>query len=184
MLGGQYVLAAVLINRLLLFPTVIGVTGILAYAVFTLITEHDVLAFRHAYDNGQWNDQHNTLNVFSGPLAYYHHMLDDPPYRDYGGVVTFSYLAALAAVVLLLAVAWRSLSWPHRVLSIGTALIPLLSGSMFAYYRYSMVPLLPVMIVACRWLARRPTWRDATLLCLAGLAFVGVFAFAAGYWVS
>jgi hypothetical protein len=162
----------------------IGVMGIGSYAIFTLITQHDAFAFRNAYANGQWNDQHNTLNIFAGPLTYFRYMLKDPLYHDYGGVVTFTYLAALVAVVVLLAVAWRHLRWSHRLFSIGTAVIPLLSGSLFSYYRYSIVPLLPIMIVACRWLARRPTWRDATLLCLAGLAFFGIIGFAGSHWIS
>ena len=162
----------------------IGVLGIAAYSAYTAVTEHDAFAFRSAYANGGWNNQQNTLNVLLGPSRYLRFAVLDPPYRDYGGVVTAGYLAALALVVVSIAACWRQLPWSHRVFAVGTAVLPLLSGSMFSYYRYSLVPLLPVMIVACRWLAVRPTRRDAVLLCLAGLTFFNVIAFAGSYWVG
>lgn len=162
----------------------IGLAGVGSYSLFTLITQHDAFAFKAAYAPGNWNDQTSTLNIFRGPLRYLHESIQDPPYKDYGGIVTAGYLGALVLVVLLLALTWRRMPWSYRVFAIGTAVIPLLSGSMFSYYRYSMVPLLPILIVSCPWLAVRPIRRDTVVLCLAGLAFFDIMAFAGSYWVS
>jgi hypothetical protein len=110
------------------------------------------------------------LNVLRGPSRYFHENLVDPPTKNYAGIVTFGYLAALALVVVLAVFFFRQLSWPLLFFVVGTALIPLLSGSMFSYYRYPMIPLLPMMVLATRRLSQRPLWRDSALLALARLA--------------
>jgi hypothetical protein len=167
-----------------LYCSAIGMAGIGLFSLYTLVTQHDPLGFKDAYEHGSWNDQSFTLNVLHGPAHYFHEMVADPPTRDYGGIVTLGYLAALALVVVLAALCFRRLSWPLRLFVVGTALIPLLSGSMFSYYRYAMIPLLPMMVPVTRWLARRPAWRDSAVLSLAGLTVFDVMAFASGHWVS
>lgn len=166
------------------YCSAIGMAGIGLFSLYTLITQHDLLGFKNAYKHGSWNDQTFTLNVLRGPLRYFHEMLADPPTKNYGGIVTFGYLAALALVVVLAVLCIRRLSWPLRFFVVGTALIPLLSGSMFSYYRYAMIPLLPMMVLATRWLSRRPQWRDSAVLALASLAIFDIMAFASGHWVS
>jgi hypothetical protein len=166
------------------YCSAIGMLGMAGFMLYTLITQHDLFGFRDAYKHGDWNDQSFTLNLLRGPKRYFHFLLFDPPTANFGGIVTFGYLAGLAAVVVLFALCFTRLSWPLRLFVVATALLPLLSGSMFSYYRYAMVPLLPMMVLATRWLARRPGWRDAVLLCLVGLTILDVMAFASGHWVS
>ena len=166
------------------YCSAIGMGGIGLFSLYTLITQHDPLGFRDAYAHGSWNDQSFTLNVLRGPARYFHKMVADPPTRGYPGIVTLGYMVALALIVLLAALCFRRLSWPLRLFVVGTTLIPLLSGSMFSYYRYAMIPLLPMMVPITRWLAGRPAWRDSTVLTLAGLTIFDVMAFASGHWVS
>jgi hypothetical protein len=166
------------------YCSAIGLSGIGLYALYTLITQHDLLGFRDAYKNGSWNDQSFTLNLLRGPRRYFHAMVLDPPTKDYGGIITGGYMIALAAIVVLAVLCFKRLNWPLRLFVVGTALMPLLSGSMFSYYRYAMIPLLPMMVLATRWLADRPLWRDSVTLVLAGLAFFDIMAFASGHWVS
>ena len=166
------------------YCSAIGMAGIGLFSLYTLVTQHDLLAFKDAYKHGSWNDQSFTLNVLRGPLRYYHELLQDPPTKDYGGTVTFGYLVALVSVVVLAVLCFRRLSWPLRLFVAGTALIPLLSGSMFSYYRYALIPLLPMMVLATRWLAERPLWRDSVKLVLAGVAIFDIMAFTSGHWVS
>lgn len=166
------------------YCSALGLSGIGLYALYTLVTQHDLLGFRDAYNNGSWNDQSFTLNLLHGPLRYYHAMLQDPPTKDYGGIITGGYMFALAALVVLAVLCFKRLSWPLRLFVAGTALMPLLSGSMFSYYRYAMIPLLPMLVLATRWLSSRPLWRDSVTLLLAGLAFFDIMAFASGHWVS
>lgn len=166
------------------YCSAIGLSGIGLYALYTLVTQHDLLGFRDAYNNGSWNDQSFTLDLLRGPDRYFHAMVLDPPTKDYGGIITGGYMIALAAIVVLAAICFRRLSWPLRLFVAGTALMPLLSGSMFSYYRYAMIPLLPMLVLATRWLASRPLWRDSVTLILAGLAFFDIMAFASGHWVS
>lgn len=166
------------------YCSAVGMAGIGLFSLYTLTTQHDLLGFRDAYKYGSWNDQSFTLDLLHGPMHYYHEMLKNPPTRGYGGIVTFVYMFSLVAVGVLAALCFRRLSWPLRLFVVGTALIPLLSGSMFSYYRYAMIPLLPMMVPATRWLARRPGWRDSVVLTLAGLTVFDVMAFASGHWVS
>lgn len=127
--------------------------GIGLFSLYTLTTQRDPLGFKDTYRHGSWNDQSFTLNLLRGPARYFHKMLADPPTRGYPGIVIFGYMAALALLVLLAALCFRHLSWPLRLFVVGTALIPLLSGSTFCYYRYAMIPLLPMMVPITRWLA-------------------------------
>lgn len=166
------------------YCSAIGMLGLGLFSLYTLTTQHDLLGFKDAYDHGSWNDQSFTLNVLRGPARYFHQMVEDPPTRGYGGIVTFGYLVALAAVGVLAVLCFRRLSWPLRFFVVGTAVIPLLSGSMFSYYRYAMIPLLPMMVLATRWLSRRPAWRDSAVLALSVLAVFDIMAFASGHWVS
>lgn len=166
------------------YCSAIGMVGIGLFSLYTQVTQHDPLGFKDAYEHGSWNDQSFTLNVLHGPVHYFHEMVADPPMQDYGGIVTLGYLVALALVVVLAALCFRRLSWPLRLFVVGTALIPLLSGSMFSYYRYAMIALLPMMVPVTRWLATRPTWRDSAVLSLAGLTIFDIMAFASGHWVS
>ena len=162
----------------------IGMLGTGLFALYTLVTQHDLLGFKDAYQYGSWNDQTFTLNVLSGPLRYVQELIHYPPTHGYGGIVTLRYLASLAAVVVLAALCFRRLSWPLRLFVVGTALIPLLSGSMFSYSRYAMIPLLPMLVPATRWLSGRPVWRDSVVLALAALAIFDIMAFTSGHWVS
>jgi Gpi18-like mannosyltransferase len=159
----------------------LGMAGLVAYALYLQLIYHDALAFQHAYAYG-WGGRQFTLNIWLGPQTYLQSLLTDAPWNR----TDLTYLGNVLALVIdcaLLALMWRALRWSYRVFIVGSMLLPLLSGSLFAYNRYSLT-LFPFVLVACRWTAKRPTLREATLLVMGFFCVLGIAMFTSSYWVG
>jgi len=156
--------------------------GLAAYAIYLNALYGDPLAFQHAYNFG-WGDRHFTLNIVAAPLQDMQLLVKNWPWQ--GGPIfwTVNYLLALVVDCVLLLVMWRSLRWSYRVFVMGNMLLPLLSGTLFSYNRYSLV-LFPFLLVACRWTASRPTLRAAVLLTIGCVSILNIIFFTASYWVG
>jgi Gpi18-like mannosyltransferase len=159
----------------------LGMAGLAAYALYLHLVYHDALAFQHAYAYG-WGDRQFTLNIWWGPQVYFQSLLTDRPWNR-GDVTYLGCVVALVISCALLALMWRSLRWSYRVFVLGSMLLPLLSGTLFAYNRYSLT-LFPFVLVACRWTAYRPTLREATLLVMGFFCVLGIVMFTSSYWVG
>jgi hypothetical protein len=159
----------------------LGMCGLAAYALYLQLAYHDPLAFQHAYAYG-WGGRHFTLDIWSGPQMYLQLLASDHPWtRD--DLTYLGCVLALAIDCALLVAMWRPMRWSYRVFVIGSMLLPLLSGTLFAYNRYSLM-LFPFLLVACRWTAKRPTLREATLLTMGFFCVLGIVMFTASYWVG
>lgn len=161
----------------------LGCAGLPAYALYLALTTHDPLAFQHAYNLGWGNDHLFTLNIFVGPVRYTSWLIDGWPWDSADDVINLSYVLAVVVDVVLLVAMWRSLRWSYRVFVLGSILLPLMSSTIFAYNRYSLV-LFPFLLVACRWTATRPTLRQAALLTMGAFSLLNLVLFTAGYWVG
>jgi Gpi18-like mannosyltransferase len=160
----------------------LGLSGIAAYTLYLAALYGDPLAFQHAYNYG-WGGRHFTLNIFAAPLQSILVMARDWPWQGAPALWEVSYVAALAIDCALLLVMWRSLRWSYRAFVVGSMLLPLLSGTLFAYNRYSLV-LFPFLLVACRWTANRPALREAALLIMGCFSVMYLIFFTASYWVG
>ena len=160
----------------------LGMIGLGAYALYLHTVYGDPLAFQHAYNYG-WGNRHFTLAIWSVPQHYIGWVMTSWPWTDRGSITTWSYIAALVLDVLLLLVMWRALRWSYRVFVLGNLLLPLLSGTLFAYNRYSLV-LFPLLLVACCWTAKRPNLREGVLLTMACFLVLNIVMFTASYWVG
>jgi hypothetical protein len=160
----------------------LGLVGLAAYTLYLSLVLHDPLAFQHAYNLG-WGDRHFTLNLLAALVQDVQWLVAHSLWRDRGALTTFSYVLALLVDVFLLLLMWRSLRWSYRVFVVGNMLLPLLSGTLFAYNRYSLV-LFPFLLVACRWTATRPTLRQIVLLTMGCFSLVNIVLFTASYWVG
>jgi Gpi18-like mannosyltransferase len=156
----------------------LGLGGLAAYALYGLLAYHDPLAFQHAYNYG-WSGRHFTLNILEGPLHYFQLLFSSWPWN----VSYLSYVLALLIDCTLLVVMRRPMRWSYRVFVIGSMVLPLMSGTLFAYNRYSLV-LFPFLLVACRWTAKRPSLREATLLVMGFFCVLNLLMFTASYWVG
>jgi len=159
----------------------LGLVGLVAYTVYLQVAYHDALAFQHAYNYG-WGGRQFTLNLWQGPQNYLQALFNTSPW----GRTELTYLGCLLALGIdcaLLVVMWRALRWSYRVFVVGSMLLPLLSGTLFAYNRYSLT-LFPFVLVACRWTAKRPTLREATLLTMGFFCVLGIIMFTSSYWVG
>ncbi len=161
----------------------LGIVGLPAYALYLTLTTHDPLAFQHAYLYGWGNEHVFTLNIFAGPARYASWLIDGWPWRNAGDFTNLSYVLAVVLDVVLLAAMWRPMRWSYRVFVLGSILLPLFSSTIFAYNRYSVV-LFPLVLVACRWTATRPTLRQAALLTMGAFSLLNIVLFTAGYWVG
>lgn len=159
-----------------------GLAGLAAYAFYLLVALRDPLAFQHAYKLG-WGDRHFTLNVLAAPAQDILWLVTHWPWHGQGAFITLSYVLALVVDGILLLVMWRALRWSYRVFLLGNMLLPLLSGTLFAYNRYSLV-LFPFLLVACRWTATRPTLRQTVLLTMGCFSVLNIVLFTASYWVG
>ncbi len=160
----------------------LGLAGLAAYALYLLVMLRDPLAFQHAYNLG-WGDRHLALNILATPVQDFRWLVAHWPWHDSGALITFSYELALVVDCILLVIMWRSLRWSYRVFILGNMLLPLLSGTLFAYNRYSLV-LFPFVLVACRWMATRPTLRQMALLTIGCFSVLNILLFTASYWVG
>ncbi len=156
--------------------------GLAVYMIYLNALYGDPLAFQHAYNLG-WGGRHFTLNIFAAPLQDMLVLVKDWPWQGAPTFWTVNYLLALVIDCLLLLVMWRSLRWSYRVFVLGNMLLPLMSGTLFAYNRYSLV-LFPFLLVACRWTASRPTLRAAVLLSIGCVSILNIVLFTASYWVG
>jgi Gpi18-like mannosyltransferase len=160
----------------------VGMTGLAAYALYLLVVLRDPLAFQHAYKLG-WGDRHVTLNILAAPVRNFQWLVAHWPWQDQSRFITLSYELALLVDCALLLIMWRSLRWSYRVFVVGNMLLPLFSGTLFAYNRYSLV-LFPFLLVACRWTATRPTLRQITLLTIGCFSVLNIVLFTASYWAG
>jgi hypothetical protein len=159
----------------------LGMGGLAAYALYLQLVYHDALAFQHAYQYG-WGGRQFTLSIWTGPQTYLQLLFADSPWTR----TDLAYLAPLVALGIdsvLLAAMWRSMRWSYRLFVIGSMLLPLMSGTLFGFNRYSLT-LFPFLLVACRWTAKRPTLREATLLVSGFFCVLGIVMFTASYWVG
>ncbi len=159
----------------------LGMVGLAAYVVYLYVVYHDALAFQHAYQYG-WGGRQFTLDIWLGPQNYLQALLGVWPWSR----TDITYLGCVLALVIdcaLLALMWRALRWSYRVFVVGSMLLPLLSGTLFAYNRYSLT-LFPFALVACRWTAKRPTLREAVLMTSGFFCVLGMVMFTASYWVG
>lgn len=161
---------------------VLGLAGLAVYAFYLLVVLRDPLAFQHAYNLG-WGERHFTLNILATPVKNFQWLAEHWPLSDGGALATLSYELALVVDCILLVIMWRSLRWSYRAFILGNMLLPLLSGTLFAYNRYSLV-LFPFVLVACRWTATRPTLRQSALLTMGGFSVFNIVLFTASYWVG
>ena len=159
----------------------LGMSGLAAYALYLQLAYHDPLAFQHAYAYG-WGGRHFTLNIWSGPQMYLQLLAGDHPWSR-NDLTYLGCVLALAIDCALLVAMWRPMRWSYRVFVVGSMLLPLMSGTLFAYDRYSLM-LFPFLLVACRWTAKRPTLREATLLTMGFFCVLGIVMFTASYWVG
>lgn len=159
----------------------LGMCGLAAYALYLQLAYHDPLAFQHAYTYG-WGGRHVTLDIWSGPQMYLQFLASDHPWTR-TDLTYLSCVLALAIGCALVAAMWRPMRWSYRVFVVGSMLLPLMSGTLFAYNRYSLA-LFPFLLVACRWTAKRPTLREATLLTMGFFCFLGIVMFTSSYWVG
>jgi Gpi18-like mannosyltransferase len=160
----------------------VGLAGLAAYALYLLMILRDPLAFQHAYNLG-WGDRHLTLNILAAPLQDFQWLVAHWPWQDGSALITLSYEVALVVDCILLLIMWRSLRWSYRVFIVGNMLLPLLSGTLFAYNRYSLV-LFPFVLIACRWTATRPNLRQIALLTMGCFSVLNIVLFTASYWVG
>lgn len=160
----------------------LSLSGIAAYALYLTALYHDPLAFQHAYNYG-WGGRHFSLNIIAAPLQDLHYLIQGWPWNNSSTLTTASYVLALVVDCALLLLMWRSLRWSYRVFVVGNMVLPLLSATLFAYNRYSLV-LFPFLLVACRWTARRPTLREAALITMGCFSLLNIFLFTASYWVG
>ncbi len=188
-LPGIILVGAVLMEALVqrrywqgLSASVVGVAGLVAYALYLGVVYHDPLAFQHAYDYG-WGERQFTLRIWAGPQMYIQWLAAGWPWTDREAITTWSCVVALVVDVALLLLMWRALRWSYRLFVVGNILLPLLSATLFAYNRYSLV-LFPFLLIACKWTANRPTLREGVLLTMACFSVLNVVMFTASYWVG
>lgn len=188
-LPGVVLLGAVLVEGLTrrkywqsLGAAALGTLGLGAYALYLGVVYHDPLAFQHAYNHG-WGQQHFTLAIWTGPQTYIGWLAQTWPWTDRAFIITWISVFALFVDVALLLLMWRSLRWSYRLFVLGNMLLPLFSGTLFAYNRYSLV-LFPFLLVACLWTAKRPNLREGVLLTMACFSVLHMVMFTAGYWVG
>jgi hypothetical protein len=188
-LPGIVLVGAVLVEGLVsrsywkgLGAAALGMSGLAAYALYLQLLYHDPLAFQHAYNYG-WGGRHFTLGIWAGPQEYLQLLINGWPWDNRADITSLSCVLALVVDCTLLAVMWRPMRWSYRLFVVGSMLLPLLSATLFAYNRYSLV-LFPFLLVACRWTAKRPTLREATLLVMGFLSVLGLVMFTASYWVG
>ena len=117
-----------------------------------------------------------------GPQSYLQRLLTDHPWDREDITILICLLALVIDVVLLVAM-WRPMRWSYRFFVVGSMLLPLLSGTLFAYNRYSLT-LFPFLLVACYWTAQRPTLREAVLVTSGFFCILGVVMFTSSYWVG
>lgn len=160
----------------------LGLSGLAAYALYLQLVYHDALAFQHAYDYA-WGGREFTLSIWTGPQKYVELVAGGWPIDELNDVTYLSCLVALVVDYALLAAMWRALRWSYRCFVIGSMLLPLLSGTLFAYNRYSLT-LFPFVLIACRWTANLPTLREATLLLIGFFSILNIIMFTASYWVG
>ncbi len=187
-LPGMVLVGAILVEGVVsrrywqsLAAAALGTSGLAAYALYLQLSYHDALAFQHAYAYG-WGGRQFTLRIWLGPQAYLQGLLNHWPWNR-EDVFLLACLLALVIDCALLAAMWRSLRWSYRFFVVGSMLLPLLSGTLFAYNRYSLT-LFPFLLVACRWTAQRPTLREATLFVSGFFCVLGIVMFTASYWVG
>jgi Gpi18-like mannosyltransferase len=188
-LPGVVLLGAVLVEGLAhrkywqsLGAAALGTLGVGAYALYLGVVYHDPLAFQHAYNYG-WGQQHFTLAIWSGPQLYIGWLARSSPWTDRAFITTWTCVVALLVDVTLLLLMWRALRWSYRLFVLGNLLLPLFSGTLFAYNRYSLV-LFPFLLVACLWTAKRPNLREGVLLTMACFSVLNIVMFTASYWVG
>jgi Gpi18-like mannosyltransferase len=160
----------------------LSLSGIAAYALYLAARYGDPLAFQHAYNYG-WGGRHFSLNIFAAPFLDIQWLVQHWPWQGASAFFTASYVLALVVDSALLLLMWPSLRWSYRVFVAGNMLLPLLSATLFAYNRYSLV-LFPFLLVACRWTAKRSTLRGAALLTMGCFSVLNIIFFTASYWVG
>jgi hypothetical protein len=160
----------------------LGLGGLAAYVLYLQLAYHDPLAFQHAYNYG-WGGRHFTLHIWEGAQEYLTWMIGSWPWHNRAVLTYMSCVLALAVDCVLLVAMWRPMRWSYRVFVVGSILLPLLSGTLFAYNRYSLV-LFPFLLVACRWTAKRPTLRESALLLIGMFSVLNIVLFTASYWVG
>jgi len=160
----------------------LGMAGLAVYALYLQLAYHDPLAFQHAYNYG-WGGRHFTLALWVGPEQYIKLLVGGWPWHSRDILTPLSCTLALVVDCVLLALMWRSLRWSYRLFVVGSMLLPMFSGTLFAFNRYSLA-LFPFVLVACGWTAKRPTLRQATLLIIGFFSVLNIILFTASYWVG